>query len=697
MYVGPNQGRESAVKTFLALRRVVITWSLLLLAIVGCVDAPESDLEVVAHVGETITTDQTNYAANTPITVSWTNMPGNPYDWVAIRPQGAPDDDMSVVWWGYTGGQPSGSLTFTKGAPGGTYVAKAYAGGTYVPLATSPFTVDFPPPPPTPTVATNKTTYAAQESITVTWSGLPGNPYDYVSLVPAGAAPGTTSPRWAYTNVTAGSRTFTGLPGGNYEARVHRGGTTVALATQQFVVVSVAPTVATQKIDFAPSEAIIVSWTGGPTNPYTYVAIVAQGAPEANPTLIRFTYTNGEAAGTRSLTGIAATGTYEARLYSATKVLLATTSFTIGSGSSACTPGSAPVFSGLTSGELVLASNQQHNTVPLTVAEANSILFVSVRENEPSPNFGTVLCWLHPAETITLSGQPVSLPAGVTCLRNSLGTDSGSGQISVSYSVASFSSGVTVQRGIANTGLTNPATVNLNAIDANRSFVLLGGIANNGTGWGNNEFVRAQLTGSSLELRTAAAGTRVAWQVVTMEGASVQRGSTTIASGAATGTVSIATAPSGSLALASYTTNNASGTAASVMMLETRLATPTLLSFQRQSTGTDLDVSWEVVALPFATYSGLTTLAAGQGAATVPVSGANFNATNSIALSSSQSLLGASGGSTSYVGSALDLVGEALFTLATGTNSLTVTRASTQAAARIPWTVIDFAHNCNGL
>ncbi|MDX2091181.1 MAG: hypothetical protein SFX73_25200 [Kofleriaceae bacterium] len=658
----------------------------------------EPDLTVVAHIGETVATDQPTYAAGTPITVSWTNMPGNPYDWVAIRAQGAPDDNASIVRWSYTGGVRAGSVTFPKGAPGGTYVAKAYAGGTYVPLATAPFTVDLPPPTPIPTVATNKTTYAALETITVSWTNLPGNPYDYVSLVPAGSAPGTTTPRWAYTNAVSGSRMFTGLQGGNYEARVHAGGTTTVLASYSFVVIAVAPSVATQKTNYATSEPITVSWTTGPTNPYTYVAVVAAGAPNTDPFLLRWTYTNGEVAGTRTLSGLAAAGDYEARLYSATKVLLAISPFTIGGATATCSPGTQPVFSGLLSGEIVLAPNQQYSTAPLDVALTSSILLTSVRENEPSPNYGSVLCWLHAAETMTVSGQPVSLPAGVTCLRNSMGTDTGSGQIAIRYSVASFASGVSVQRGIANTGLTNPTTVALSSIDASRSFVVLGGIANNGTGWGNNEFVRAQLTGSSLQLRTAAAGTRVPWQVVTMDGASVQRGSTTIASNAATGTVTLpVTAPSGSLALASYTTDNMSGTAASVMMLETRLRTPTSLSFERQSTGTTLDVSWEVISLPFATYSGLTTLAGGQSTVTVSVSGATFSPSTTVALTSTQSLFGPSTGSSSYNGSELDLVGEAAFTLATGSSSVVITRASTQAAARVPWTVVDFGQNCAGL
>lgn len=684
------------MNTFSALVRRVTLLPILLWAVsTGCVDPAAPEVMAVGHHAASIATDQPTYVASSPITVIWDGLEGLPYEWVAIRPQGAPDDNATIVRWSYTNSQPSGSVTFTKGAPPGTYEAKAYQNGTYVPLATTTFVVE---PPPAPGVSTNKVIYAVQEAITVSWVNMPGNPYDYVTLVPAGAPPGATQPRWAYTGGTVdGSHTFNGLPEGNYEARVLSGVTGSVLASQSFSVIAVTATIATAKSIYLPSEAIQVSWTGAPTNPYTYVALVASGAPAMNPPILRWSYTGGMEAGALSLSGIAAAGDYEARLYSATSTLLASAPFAVSpAGSDTCTPpATRPVFSGHVTGELVL-SDKQFDTVPLTVPLESSILFTSVRENEPSPNHGSVMCRLHDAETITVSGQPVDLPAGVTCMRNAAGTDSGSGTLTIRYTVVTFSSGVTVQRGVANTGFTNPTTISLDTIDPDESFVILGGQVNGGTGWGSNEFVRAQLSGSTLELRTADPGTRVAWQVVSMTGASVQRGTTSLATNQTSQNVTISNAPSGSIALASYTTTNASGTAASVVMLSTRLATPTSLSFQRQSGGTELDISWEVISLPFATYSGTTNFVAGQASATIPVAGANFDSSNSVAIASTQSLFGPSSGSSSYVGGAYDLVGEAAFTLAAGTNAVTIERASTEAAAQIPWTVIDFSHSCDG-
>jgi hypothetical protein len=129
-------------------------------------------------------------------------------------------------------------------------------------------------------------------------------------------------------------------------------------------------------------------------------------------------------------------------------------------------------------------------------------------------------------------------------------------------------------------------------------------------------------------------------------------------------------------------------------MLQSALTDPTTVTLLRDAGGSNLDVSWEVVSLPFATIAGSTSFTAGELTATAPVAG--IAAATSVAFCSSQSILGPSTGSTSYAGSDTDLVGEAAVTLTTGAGSVTLTRGTSQATAEIPWTVIDFAHNCAG-
>src|SRR5262249_30340653 len=155
-------------------------------------------------------------------------------------------------------------------------------------------------------------------------------------------------------------------------------------------------------------------------------------------------------------------------------------------------------------------------------------LFVSIAEDESSPQYGAVNCILQDADAISMT------PAGIRCRRTTAGTDTAgsTGEIHVRWTVASFTSGVTVHRGQANTGFTNPSTLPLaTPVDPSSSFVVLTGIDTGGGGWGSNEFQRATLVDAqTIDLRTNVAGSEVAWQVVTVTGVSVQRGSTSLGS-----------------------------------------------------------------------------------------------------------------------------------------------------------------------
>src|SRR5262245_24414868 len=68
-------------------------------------------------------------------------------------------------------------------------------------------------------VDADASTFAAPASITVTWSLLPGNTYDWIALSPSGSSVGTYS-QWVYTNgAMSGSTTFNGVGVGSWVAR----------------------------------------------------------------------------------------------------------------------------------------------------------------------------------------------------------------------------------------------------------------------------------------------------------------------------------------------------------------------------------------------------------------------------------------------------------------------------------------------
>jgi hypothetical protein len=73
---------------------------------------------------------------------------------------------------------------------------------------------------PSALLTMSKSTYAVNESIVVTYAGLPGNAKDWIGLFKAGAS-NTQYGQWFYTNgAKSGTMTFNGLAAGSYEARL---------------------------------------------------------------------------------------------------------------------------------------------------------------------------------------------------------------------------------------------------------------------------------------------------------------------------------------------------------------------------------------------------------------------------------------------------------------------------------------------
>ncbi|MFN0247151.1 MAG: hypothetical protein ACKV2T_09585 [Kofleriaceae bacterium] len=169
-------------------------------------------------VGSLVTTDASSYSIFAPVTVNWTHLPGGPDDWVALAPAGSAPTVFTS--WMYTGGAVDGSVVFSQGvASAGTYVARTFAPNSYVVSGESaPFTVTG--TAPNITVTTDQGTYNLGQTITVSWTNLPGNNNDWISIAPAGS-PDTSVIRWVYTGGQAnGSYAFEGISTpGNYVAR----------------------------------------------------------------------------------------------------------------------------------------------------------------------------------------------------------------------------------------------------------------------------------------------------------------------------------------------------------------------------------------------------------------------------------------------------------------------------------------------
>jgi len=622
----------------------------------------------------TLAATQSSYAFGASVPINYSGFSGSTTDWIAIYVPGAADGNY--VAWQYTGAEGagnSGQLVFT-GLATGTYEARYHAdwNGThsFATFAVSPqFTIGT-----QTSITTDHTTYGTNQSITATYSNMPGAAGEYVAVSVAGSPASSTIQQFPTNGQMNGSQVFSPLAMGSYEARAYNASNAI-IASSTFTVGGTGVT--TDKSSYAAGDAVTVTYTGMPGNAQDWIGISVAGSGAAS--YVQYQYTGGAMSGTAVFTGLP-TGTYEARAYYNNSYTVSARSapFVVGQ---SCVVGTKPVLSTLVSGDIVLDANTRETTAALTAPLTTSILFMSVNEAEPSPMYGDVYCEL--------------VATGVHCKRDQAGTDTGNGTVTIHYTVATFSSGVTVQRGTVDTNVTNPAQIPITAVDPTTSFVLVGGGATAGGGWGTNEFTRATLQGAStLEIAQSAQGSFVAWQVVTMAGASVTRGTTSLATTDTQSVVTVPNTPSGSLLLASYESDNAGSIAAASLMLQSSISSPTTLTFQRGLGGSNMSVSWELVAMPFAVHSGVASFAAGVATTSVPVTG--ISGASSVGISSTQAILGQSGGSTTYAGAANDLVGEAAFSMVTGSGTLSLTRLSSTASATLPWNVVDFAHDCAG-
>ncbi|MDP6679755.1 MAG: immunoglobulin domain-containing protein [Verrucomicrobiota bacterium] len=172
-----------------------------------------------------LATNSGRYVIDEPITVQFNGGPGNPRDWIGIyRTYMTPGEYGSLAWMYVNGettpgdGLPDGSVTFINNLSAGDYVVRYFKNDGYHEIAdAAAFTVV-----PLPAVATGKTQYAPGESITVRFSDGPGDPADWISLMPLGE---TSSIAWAYVGssripgetLATGTVTFAdGLPAGEY-------------------------------------------------------------------------------------------------------------------------------------------------------------------------------------------------------------------------------------------------------------------------------------------------------------------------------------------------------------------------------------------------------------------------------------------------------------------------------------------------
>lgn len=280
-----------------------------LLSLVGCAGSDErTEQHVAALGGSEVTTSSATFSTGQSISVSWTSLPGNQHDWVALAPAGS--DPSIVLQWAYTNGVTDGSYVFAS-QPAGSYVARAFVDDGTDLLDESPmFDVTA-----QGTVGTAQPSYTITQAITATWSGLPGNQHDWIAIAPAGS-PSTTVLAYVYTNgQAAGMHSFDGLSSaGSYVVRAFADDSYEQLGESAFTVDGGAfGAISTDAATYSFDGNVVVTWSGLPGNQNDWIAIAPQGSPAT--TVTRWVYTAGAAAGSASIEPPSVGGTYVVRAF----------------------------------------------------------------------------------------------------------------------------------------------------------------------------------------------------------------------------------------------------------------------------------------------------------------------------------------------------------------------------------------------
>lgn len=391
--------------------------------------------------------------------------------------------------------------------------------------------------------------------------------------------------------------------------------------------------------------------------------------------------------------------------------------------------GEAALLRTVTSGTVNLPNSATATQIALTGTDiTKAFVICGLRSPDSTPNLALYSCDLNnggAGGTARLTITPTAAPGAANAF--------------VQYYVAEFTAGVSVQRGTATfsgTGLAPSAAPTLTAVDCTKSFVLTT-VRSTDTVQDADErwTVRATLgtaaapctsgTTTSLEMTRleGLAGTTVTvnWQVVTYEGASVQRGALgTACIGGSAATPACATAAGATNGLNNrITLGTGVDTSKSFILFTQQAGTATagiegeyLVRAEFRATGTGVtsvqfaraltatannhhvQISWEVVTLNDGSTvqsSGTTPTALGIGTATSsPALATLVDTTRTVAFVSSS---GGTAGTTSVLND-VNTTGTIIGANGASQSAITLTRNDTTVASTNAWFAVSF-FRCN--
>ena len=231
--------------------------------------------------------------------MSYANGPGNSNDWIGIYKKGQTPGSTPSTTWSYTTGT-SGTRNFTISTPGEYYVTFLKEGG-YTQITTPiHFWVGA-----LPTLTSDKTVYAENETVKISYTNAPHNTQDWIGVYKMGVTPASgTYTQWKYVTSNNGSMDFTNLPKGYYYAVYHiKNGYTEISPRIKFQVGDKITNIQTNKLVYNLGEPITVSFSDGPGIEKDYLGIYKAGEVPGTDQLFTYKYFGGLSNGVTTING----------------------------------------------------------------------------------------------------------------------------------------------------------------------------------------------------------------------------------------------------------------------------------------------------------------------------------------------------------------------------------------------------------
>jgi hypothetical protein len=236
--------------------------------------------------------DTIAYLPNTPITVSYTDGPGNQNDWLALYKKGqTPGSSSPSQLWTYVNGQTSGTYTFAGLTQPGMYFATFLENDGYTELAErKEFYVG-----PLLELSADSQVYASGSPVTISYVDGPQLTSDWIGIYRVGQTPGgPASTQWTYVSAASGSHTFNNLADGYYFAEYFLQDGYGSIGNKVYFQVGEQITqIGINKTIYNLNENIIATWTDAPGIVKDWLGIYHEGDDPNVDELVSFTYFEG--------------------------------------------------------------------------------------------------------------------------------------------------------------------------------------------------------------------------------------------------------------------------------------------------------------------------------------------------------------------------------------------------------------------